>query len=164
MENKVGSGSSIKVLKLLPEELLFLCLQSNCSDWVEPDQEFLQLLTGHGCFLKRLHDLVLNDTRICLCGLTDDDIHYVLWCCPLYAKLRTVMVRAGVSWRFYDSARITGRLERPWEVVGCSLLTTEPKKQSRLISRLHHYNFPRHKKYMITSLRRIEDGCAYIIE
>ncbi|GBP00471.1 Retrovirus-related Pol polyprotein from type-1 retrotransposable element R1 4 [Eumeta japonica] len=62
------------------------------SDWVEPDYKVSQLLTGHGCFRKRLHDLGLNDTSVCLCGLRNEDMHHVLWCCLLYNELRTVML------------------------------------------------------------------------
>ncbi|GBP00995.1 Putative 115 kDa protein in type-1 retrotransposable element R1DM [Eumeta japonica] len=37
-------------------------------DWVEPDYQTSQLLTGHGCFRKRLYELGLNETSVCLCG------------------------------------------------------------------------------------------------
>ncbi|GBP78409.1 Retrovirus-related Pol polyprotein from type-1 retrotransposable element R1 4 [Eumeta japonica] len=61
-------------------------------DWVEPDYEISQLLIGHGCFRKRLNQLGLNDSRVWLCGHTDEDMHYVLWSCPLYDTSRNVML------------------------------------------------------------------------
>ncbi|GBP12198.1 Retrovirus-related Pol polyprotein from type-1 retrotransposable element R1 4 [Eumeta japonica] len=62
------------------------------SDWVEPDYETSQLLTGHGCFRKRPHDMRLNDTSMCFCGQTDEDMHHVLWSCPLYDDIRSEML------------------------------------------------------------------------
>ncbi|GBP70804.1 Retrovirus-related Pol polyprotein from type-1 retrotransposable element R1 4 [Eumeta japonica] len=62
------------------------------SDWVEPDYQASQLLTGHGCFRKRLHDLGLNETSMCLCEQTDEDMHHVLWSCPLYDDIRSEML------------------------------------------------------------------------
>ncbi|GBP96773.1 hypothetical protein EVAR_92307_1 [Eumeta japonica] len=44
------------------------------SDWVEPDYQTTQLLTGHYCFRKRLHELGLNDTSMCLCEQKDEDM------------------------------------------------------------------------------------------
>ncbi|GBP65858.1 Retrovirus-related Pol polyprotein from type-1 retrotransposable element R1 [Eumeta japonica] len=61
-------------------------------DWVEPDYEISQLLTGHGCFRKRLYDLGLNEMSECMCGLTDEDMHHVLWACPLYDDIRAEML------------------------------------------------------------------------
>ncbi|GBP63882.1 Retrovirus-related Pol polyprotein from type-1 retrotransposable element R1 [Eumeta japonica] len=60
--------------------------------WVEPDYQTSQLLTGHGCFRKRLYELGLNETSECLCGQTDEDMHHVLWSCPLYDDLRSDML------------------------------------------------------------------------
>ncbi|GBP24850.1 Retrovirus-related Pol polyprotein from type-1 retrotransposable element R1 4 [Eumeta japonica] len=37
-------------------------------EWVEPDYETSQLLTGHGCFRKRLHELGLNEASECMCA------------------------------------------------------------------------------------------------
>ncbi|GBO98753.1 Retrovirus-related Pol polyprotein from type-1 retrotransposable element R1 4, partial [Eumeta japonica] len=61
-------------------------------DWVEPDYQTSQLLTGHGCFRKRLYELGLNETSVCLCGQTDEDMHHVLWSCPLYDDFRSDML------------------------------------------------------------------------
>ncbi|GBP97333.1 Retrovirus-related Pol polyprotein from type-1 retrotransposable element R1 4 [Eumeta japonica] len=61
-------------------------------DWVEPDYQTSQLLTGHGCFRKRLYDLGLNETSRCLCEQTDEDMHHVLWSCPLYDDIRSEML------------------------------------------------------------------------
>ncbi|GBP84501.1 Retrovirus-related Pol polyprotein from type-1 retrotransposable element R1 4 [Eumeta japonica] len=61
-------------------------------DWVEPDYETSQLLTGHGCFRKRLYKLGLNEASECMYGLTDEDMHQVLWSCPLYNDIRAEML------------------------------------------------------------------------
>ncbi|GBP28873.1 Retrovirus-related Pol polyprotein from type-1 retrotransposable element R1 2 [Eumeta japonica] len=61
-------------------------------DWIEPDYETSQLLTGHGCFRKRLHDMGLNESSVCLCGQTDEEMHHVLWTCPLYDDIRNEML------------------------------------------------------------------------
>ncbi|GBP96662.1 hypothetical protein EVAR_89987_1 [Eumeta japonica] len=34
----------------------------------------------------------LNETSVCLCGQTDEDMHHVLWSCPLYDDLRSDML------------------------------------------------------------------------
>ncbi|GBP23614.1 Retrovirus-related Pol polyprotein from type-1 retrotransposable element R1 4 [Eumeta japonica] len=62
------------------------------SDWVEPDYETSQLLTGHGSFRKRLHGLGLNESSICMCGQMDEDMHHVLWTRPLYDDIRAEML------------------------------------------------------------------------
>ncbi|KAG6454199.1 hypothetical protein O3G_MSEX008564 [Manduca sexta] len=36
--------------------------------WVAPDYETSQILTGHGCFNKRLSDMRLRDDSACKCG------------------------------------------------------------------------------------------------
>ena len=56
--------------------------------WVEPDYETSQILGGHGCFRKRLNDLKLCETSVCYCGEEDEDLHHVLWFCPLYEEAR----------------------------------------------------------------------------
>ncbi|GBP65661.1 Retrovirus-related Pol polyprotein from type-1 retrotransposable element R1 4 [Eumeta japonica] len=61
-------------------------------DWVESDYETSQLFTRHGCFMKRLHELALNETSVCLCGLTEEDMHHLLWACPLYDDIRAEML------------------------------------------------------------------------
>ncbi|GBP63310.1 Putative 115 kDa protein in type-1 retrotransposable element R1DM [Eumeta japonica] len=37
------------------------------------------IFTRHSCLHKRLYDLGFNDTSVCLCGLTDEDMLHVLW-------------------------------------------------------------------------------------
>ncbi|GBP42614.1 Retrovirus-related Pol polyprotein from type-1 retrotransposable element R1 4 [Eumeta japonica] len=63
------------------------------SSWVEPDYETSQLLTGYGCFRKRLYELGLNESSVCLCEQTDEDMHHVLWSCPLYDEIRSEMLK-----------------------------------------------------------------------
>ncbi|GBP88565.1 Retrovirus-related Pol polyprotein from type-1 retrotransposable element R1 [Eumeta japonica] len=62
------------------------------SDWVSPDYETSQILTGHGCFRKRLNDMKLCDTSVCFCGMEDEDMYHILWSCPLYAEMRMKMM------------------------------------------------------------------------
>ncbi|GBP85868.1 hypothetical protein EVAR_65444_1 [Eumeta japonica] len=38
---------------------------------------------------KRLYDLGPNDTSVCLCGQTDEDVHHVLWSRSLYDVVRS---------------------------------------------------------------------------
>ncbi|GBP73315.1 Retrovirus-related Pol polyprotein from type-1 retrotransposable element R1 4 [Eumeta japonica] len=67
-------------------------LSSPC---IEPDYETSQLLTGHGCFRKRLHELGLNESSVCLCEQTDEHKHHVSWLCPLYDDIRREMLRVS---------------------------------------------------------------------
>ncbi|GBP97328.1 Retrovirus-related Pol polyprotein from type-1 retrotransposable element R1 2 [Eumeta japonica] len=62
------------------------------ADWIAPDYETSQILTGHGCFRKRLHDMKLCETSECMCGMEDEDVHHVLWSCPMYDELRKEML------------------------------------------------------------------------
>lgn len=89
--------------------------------WVEPDHATSQILTGHGCFRKRLKDMALNSTSECGCGAQDETRDHVLWECPLYADLRTEMldaiVRQGAEGPVYhadlvSSAGNFGRLRK----------------------------------------------------
>ncbi|GBP57364.1 Retrovirus-related Pol polyprotein from type-1 retrotransposable element R1 4 [Eumeta japonica] len=66
------------------------------SPWVEPDYETSQLLTGHGYFRKRLYELGLNESSVCLCEQTDEDMHHVLWSCPLYDEIRKMLKKIKV--------------------------------------------------------------------
>ena len=59
--------------------------------WVEPDHVTSQLLSGHGCFRRRLHNMSLQDTSMCPCGGDDEDRDHVLWSCPLYDEERGVL-------------------------------------------------------------------------
>lgn len=65
-------------------------------DHVEPDYQVSQLLTGHGCFRKRLNDMRLCESRMCECGWAEEDRHHVLWDCPLYKVMRDRMLD-GIS-------------------------------------------------------------------
>lgn len=60
--------------------------------WVEPDYVTSQLLTGHGCFRKRLHAMSLCDTPTCYCGSPEETRDHVLWHCELYAEERRQML------------------------------------------------------------------------
>ncbi|GBO98511.1 Putative 115 kDa protein in type-1 retrotransposable element R1DM [Eumeta japonica] len=51
-----------------------------------------ELLTGHGCFRRRLHEMGLNESSVCMCGQTDEDIHHVLCAYPLYDDIRVEML------------------------------------------------------------------------
>lgn len=62
------------------------------SDWIEPDYMVSQILTGHGCFRKRLHRLGLCDTPVCPCGEADESRDHALWECSLYAEARSLML------------------------------------------------------------------------
>ncbi|GBP66100.1 hypothetical protein EVAR_37562_1 [Eumeta japonica] len=53
---------------------------------VEPDHETSHLLTDHGCFRKRSHELGFNEQ-------TDEEMYHVLWSCPLYDDVRRKMHR-----------------------------------------------------------------------
>lgn len=64
--------------------------------WVEPAYELSQILTGHGCFRKRLYDMKLSEVKVCFCGLEDEDLHHVLWVCPLYEEIRRALL-TGIS-------------------------------------------------------------------
>lgn len=60
--------------------------------WVEPDYQVSQILTGHGCFRKRLSDMRLCERAECYCGEEDEDMDHVLWRCPLYEEERKWML------------------------------------------------------------------------
>ncbi|XP_063835634.1 uncharacterized protein LOC135084822 [Ostrinia nubilalis] len=72
--------------------------------WVVPDYVTSQILTGHGCFNKRLCDMRLRTAAECECGEREEDRHHVLWSCPLYEDLRQallqgiVLERPGPAW------------------------------------------------------------------
>ncbi|GBP77288.1 Retrovirus-related Pol polyprotein from type-1 retrotransposable element R1 4 [Eumeta japonica] len=106
-------------------------------DWVEPDYQTSQLLTGHGCFRKRLYDLGLNETSMCLCEQTDEDMHHVLWSCPLYDDIRSVMlsgievlqVGPGI---LCGSCRHTGELQTVGRIRACmARIAWRPKVKRR---------------------------------
>ncbi|GBP17821.1 Retrovirus-related Pol polyprotein from type-1 retrotransposable element R1 4 [Eumeta japonica] len=67
------------------------------SDWVEPDYQTTQLLTGHYCFRKRLHELGLNDTSMCLCEQKDEDMDRRTSEVPTKALLASYMVAYRVA-------------------------------------------------------------------
>ena len=58
------------------------------SDHIVPDHSVSQILTGHGCFRKRLHDMKLCERADCDCGHAAEDRDHVLWDCPLYDEER----------------------------------------------------------------------------
>lgn len=60
--------------------------------WVEPDYQVSQILTGHGCFRKRLHDMKLQETSECYCGEDEESLDHVLWSCPIYEEQRRKMM------------------------------------------------------------------------
>lgn len=60
--------------------------------WVEPDYVTSQILVGHGCFRKRLHGMGLVGESGCSCGEGEEDLHHILWCCPLYDTFRQGML------------------------------------------------------------------------
>lgn len=60
--------------------------------WVQPDYQVSQMLTGHGCFRKRLSEMKLCEGSMCECGMAEEDRHHVLWDCPLYEDLRARML------------------------------------------------------------------------
>ena len=60
--------------------------------WVEPDYEVSQMLTGHGCFKKRLYDMKLCQDCVCFCGEGDENMEHVLFVCPLYREQRQQMM------------------------------------------------------------------------
>ena len=64
--------------------------------WIVPDYHVSQILTGHGCFRKRLHDMKLCEDGTCYCGMADEDLHHVLCDCPLYEDLNCEKVD-GIS-------------------------------------------------------------------
>lgn len=61
--------------------------------WVEPDYVVSQILTGHGCFNKRLHGMSLRDSAACCCGEADESRDHVLWECKLYEEERDEMLK-----------------------------------------------------------------------
>lgn len=60
--------------------------------WVEPDYQVSQILTGHGCFRKRLYEMKLCEESVCYCGEEDECQDHVLWRCPLYEEQRSEMM------------------------------------------------------------------------
>ena len=60
--------------------------------WVEPDYEVSQMLTGHGCFRKRLYEMKLCEVSVCFCGEDDESMEHVLFLCPLYREIRQDMM------------------------------------------------------------------------
>lgn len=62
--------------------------------WVEPDYVISQILTGHGCFRKRLSDMQLNDSPTCMCGYSEETRDHVLWECDLYTQDREEMMNS----------------------------------------------------------------------
>ena len=60
--------------------------------WVAPDHQLSQILAGHGCFRKRLYDMKLCEVSVCYCGMEEEDLHHVLWVCPLYEQARREML------------------------------------------------------------------------
>ena len=60
--------------------------------WVEPDYQVSQILTGHGCFRKRLHEMRLCEGSTCYCGEEDECVDHALWRCPLYQEQRDEMM------------------------------------------------------------------------
>lgn len=66
------------------------------SHWVAPDYQLSQILTGHGCFRKRLFDMKLCEVSECYCGMEEEDLHHALWVCPLYEEMRRKMMD-GIS-------------------------------------------------------------------
>lgn len=60
--------------------------------WVEPDYQVSQILTGHGCFRKRLNGMRLCERAECYCGEEDEDVDHVLWRCPMYEDERKRML------------------------------------------------------------------------
>lgn len=75
------------------------------SAWVEPDYETSQLLGGHGCFRGRLRDLGLSERGDCGCGEPYEDMHHILWLCPIYDVIRDRMLsgvhRDGIGATYY---------------------------------------------------------------
>lgn len=68
---------------------------------IEPDFITSQMLTGHGCFRKRLYDMKLTAKCACDCGHEEETRDHVLWNCPLYEDIRVIMleglVREGIG-------------------------------------------------------------------
>ncbi|GBP34175.1 hypothetical protein EVAR_30727_1 [Eumeta japonica] len=52
----------------------------------------LEMLTGHGCYRKRLYDMCLNKRKDCDCGWIEQTRDHVLWDCSLYDEERTEML------------------------------------------------------------------------
>lgn len=60
--------------------------------WIEPDYEVSQILTGHGNFNSRLHEMTLRDSPICPCEEAAETRDHILWECKLYAEERDQML------------------------------------------------------------------------
>lgn len=60
--------------------------------WVAPDYQCSQILSGHGCFKRRLCDMKLCQDSLCYCGEEDECLDHVLWRCPLYDEIRKKML------------------------------------------------------------------------
>ncbi|GBP58015.1 Retrovirus-related Pol polyprotein from type-1 retrotransposable element R1 4 [Eumeta japonica] len=75
--------------------------------WVVPDYETSQIWKGHGCFQKRMYELKLCVTSVCLCGREIEDLHHILWACPLYDEIRVKMMD-GITRMSMDPIYYTG--------------------------------------------------------
>lgn len=64
------------------------------SEWIQPDHFVSQILTGHGCFRKRLHKMKLCGSPVCPCGEEEESRDHALWECSLYAEERSRMLDA----------------------------------------------------------------------
>ena len=60
--------------------------------WVEPEYVVSQILTGHGCFRCRLHNMRLSETAECFCGHERETRDHILWECKLYDEEREIML------------------------------------------------------------------------
>ena len=60
--------------------------------WVEPDYAVSQVLTGHGNFKHRLHNMRLVESGECRCGESIEDRDHILWECTLYDEYRRDML------------------------------------------------------------------------
>ncbi|GBP79727.1 Retrovirus-related Pol polyprotein from type-1 retrotransposable element R1 4 [Eumeta japonica] len=61
-------------------------------DTIEPDYVSSQMLTGHGCFRKRLYEMKLSIRKDCDCGWYEETRDHVLWHCPLCDDERKEMM------------------------------------------------------------------------
>ncbi|GBO99134.1 Retrovirus-related Pol polyprotein from type-1 retrotransposable element R1 2 [Eumeta japonica] len=81
---------------LTPRELAAVriqCTNEVCMAWQERWSGVAGgMLTGHGCFRKRLYDMRLNERKECDCGWHEETRDHVLWDCPLYEEEKTVML------------------------------------------------------------------------
>ncbi len=62
------------------------------SDWIRPDHFTSQVLTGHGYFNEKLHQLSLAKAAACICcGEPDNNLHFLLEC-PAFAEFRDELI------------------------------------------------------------------------